>query len=165
MKTLRKILSKIIEKGDPMRNRQTNFLQVIVLYTGILYITSGILYFISPAFFVSLIGLNVNVEWINQIAVDEFIFMFYSISRVLAFMLLTSGLAMILPLFDPLKYRGLIYYNGLIFSGGAAVFMLIIGFMYKYNTIIVIGAVFIFQFVITLTGLIITKRNANKGIE
>ncbi|MBN1500224.1 MAG: hypothetical protein JW982_08715 [Spirochaetes bacterium] len=148
-----------------MRNKQTNFLQVVVLYTGAVYIISGLIYFISPGLFASIIGLNVNQDWIGNIALDEFIFLFYSLSRTLAFILFTSGLAMILPLFDPLKYRGLVYYNGLIFSGGASAFLMTAGIIYKFNTMKVMAAVFIFQFILTLTALMLTKGNANRGIE
>ena len=113
----------------------------------------------------------------------------YYIARALAGLLLTSGAAMVMPLFDPLRYRGLIYYNGVVFPFIASVmfFMNIIqrlkirsiekplqeatGSMVKTDQsyfdeiMIIMVAVFSLIFIFTLISLILTKKQAKEGME
>lgn len=148
-----------------MRNRRTNFLQIIVLITGLVYIFIGMFYFISPATFAKILQLRVNQDWLNNVHLDEFLFMIYTFSRIVAVILLTSGLGMILPLFDPLKYRGLIYCNGVIFQLISASYLLFAGITRDYQTILAVGILLALLFIMTIIGLLITKSDANSGIE
>lgn len=148
-----------------MRNKKTNFLQIIVLFTGLFYIVIGLTFFISPAFFGNVLHLNVNSDWIANVHLDEFLFMLYTFSRIASFIMFTSGLAMILPLFDPLKYRGLVYCNGALFQLTASLYLLISGITKKYYVILTFGSILAIFFIFTLTALIITKTDAKHGYE
>lgn len=148
-----------------MRNKLTNVLQIAVLITGLFYVTVGIFYYISPASFGKIVGLKIHSDWIAHINIDEFNFMLFIFSRGLSLLLFSTGLSMVLPLFDPLKYRGLIYVTCVIFPGIVSGHFLYYGIMNKYNSIKILGAIFLFIFVYSLITLVLTQRNANKGIE
>jgi hypothetical protein len=156
-----------------MRSRATNILQIIVLFTGIIYITIGLFYYISPITMLNMFTADSSVDWIKQILGDEILSPLYFISRSFAAILFSSGIAMILPLFDPLKYRGLIYCNGLIFPFFSSIMLLynsfssifLPGMSYKHNISFILGIVFLFIFISTILGLILTKRLADDGLE
>ena len=148
-----------------MRSKKTNFLQGIILLTGIIYLLTGIIFFISPLIFGRLFTINITEDWFNGIKFDTFVAPLYFMARCFAAMLFSAGLSMILPLFDPLRYRGLIYYTGILFPGMSALLLLINGIKYNHGILILFGIVFLLLFIITLTGLIITQKNVKAHIE
>ena len=89
-------------------------LQGVILVAGVIYLIWGLFFFVSPSFLLSFFtgGVSENLEMLKD---NELVGPMYYFLRAIAALLFTSGLAMVLPLFDPLRYRGLIYYNGLLF--------------------------------------------------
>lgn len=148
-----------------MRTKKTNFLQMIVLITGLLYISIGILFAVSPSRFGKLLMVNVNEEWQNQVRLDDFLVMIHMFSRTLAGLLSLVGLSCIMPLFDPLKYRLMIYLFGAIFPGISAVFYLYNGFFEGHLSARVGGFFFLVVCVLHSIALFLTKDDARKGIE
>lgn len=193
-----------------MRSKTTNVLQGVVLLTGIVYIVVGFAFYASPYRVFKLFSVRsgeiktVTVEgeavgenktdesaelssedWLKQIVNDEIISPLYYVFRVFAAFLMISGIAMIMPLFDPLRYRGLIYYNGLIFSFIASLSMFLFQHSQKtINTEIAadsgkgaviwqvghlimtsLGIVFAVIFILTALSLIITRKQAKAGKE
>jgi len=148
-----------------MRSKSTNILQAIVLLTGILYAAVGIIFYVSPMFFGSLFGVNVTEDWMNQVKLDNFMLPLYCIAQGFAALVFATGISMVLPLFDPLKYRGLIYYTGIIFPLMCGGMLLRNGISYRHSMVIMLGAVFTLVLGITLFGLIITRKQAQSGIE
>jgi hypothetical protein len=148
-----------------MRTRLTNILQVIVLLTGIVYIAIGAVFYYSPIKFAEIFLIDVTEDWVRAIQSDTFIAPLYFFARCFAAMIFTTGLAMILPLYDPLKYRGLIYYLGIIFPVISFITLLYNGIKYDHWILIIFGFVFLFILAATLTGLIITRKEAKAGIE
>jgi hypothetical protein len=155
-----------------VRSKATNILQIVILISGVVYIGIGLFGFIKP----------VNEDWLREMANDNFLFSIYNMSWGFSTLIMSAGLSMILPLFDPLRYRGLIYFTGIIFpffyslvlirnmsitsehlkgvkhlegvSGGAAA-----------NDILIICIIMAAIFILTLVSLIITKNEAKSGIE
>jgi hypothetical protein len=148
-----------------MRTRLTNILQVIVLLTGILYSAIGAFFYYSPVRFVEMFFIDVTEDWVRLIQTDTFIAPLYFFARSFSVMIFTSGLAMILPLYDPLKYRGLIYFTGIIFPAVSFITLLYNGVKFDHWILTVFGFVFLFIFVVTLSGLAITRKEAKAGIE
>ncbi|HOT47140.1 MAG TPA: hypothetical protein PLM53_16485 [Spirochaetota bacterium] len=193
-----------------MRSKSTNVLQGIVLLTGIVYIVVGFSFYVSPYRVFRLFSSNVETrtaesaadyegrsvkteegadlsseEWLKQIVNDEIISPLYYVFRVFAALLLVSGVAMIMPLFDPLRYRGLVYYNGLIYPFISAISMfLFIRSQKTINTQIAADAgngavawqvghmvmtslaiLFTLLFILTALGLLITRKQAREGKE
>ena len=148
-----------------MRSKATNILQFGVLLTGILYIIIGILYGFSPILFANIFGIEVNPDWYNLIKYDTFTSPLYHFSRVFAFILAVTGLSMILPLFDPLKYRGMIYYNGILFPLVSAPVLLVNGLTYDHRIMTICGVLFLVLFLFVGFGLMITKKQAKMGQE
>ncbi len=148
-----------------MRSRSTNILQAVVLITGILYAAIGVVFYVSPIFFGSLFGVAVPEDWMNQVKLDNFMLPLYFIAQGFAALVFTTGISMVLPLFDPLKYRGLIYYTGVIFPLMCAGVLVRNGLSYRHGMVITLGAVFMAVLVITLLGLIITRKQSQSGIE
>lgn len=194
-----------------MRSRTTNILQGIVLVTGIVYIVVGLSFFASPyrVFKIFSAGSEARMgvavdeggsagagktddgadvsedDWLKQIINDEIISPLYYLSRIFAAFLMVSGFAMIMPLFDPLRYRGLVYYNGLIFPVIAALSIFI--FMRSQKSInleiaadagkdavlwqeghmvmTALGIIFLILSILTAAGLIITRKQAHEGKE
>ncbi|OHD63589.1 MAG: hypothetical protein A2176_06195 [Spirochaetes bacterium RBG_13_51_14] len=121
-------------------------------------------------------------DWLKQIINDEIISPLYYVFRIFAALLFISGIAMVMPLFDPLRYRGLIYYNGLIFSFVAALssFLFIrsqkslniaittkdaAAWQENHLVMIVLGAVFFAVFILTALSLVITRKQTKEGRE
>ena len=148
-----------------MRSRLTNVLQVIVLITGIVYITTGAVFAVSPQFFGTIFGVQVTPDCYESIKFDTFIAPLYHFARTFAIMVGVMGLAMILPLFDPLRYRGLVYYTGVIFPLLAAIILLLNGFKFQHTVLIAMGIVFSVIFLLTSCATMVTRNKAKKGEE
>lgn len=148
-----------------MRSKVTNFLQVIILITGIFYILTGLIFFISPLYFGKIFGINITEDWFIGIKYDTFVAPLYYMSRGFATMVFSIGLSMVLPLFDPLKYRGLIYYTGIVFPLLSSILLLKNGIQLDHFVLTLFGVILLIIFVITAVGLFITKANAKAGIE
>jgi hypothetical protein len=193
-----------------MRSKSTNVLQGIVLLTGIIYIIVGFSFYASPYRVLRLFSVSSEVktevaagdsdegsvksddtaelsseDWLKQIVNDEIISPLYYMFRIFAALLLVSGIAMVMPLFDPLRYRGLVYYNGLIYPFISALSIFLFTHSQKsINTEIAseagkgdvawqvghlimtsLGILFTVLFVLTAIGLIITRKQAKEGRE
>ena len=148
-----------------MRTRSTNFLQLVVLISGLMYLFLGILFFVSPFYFAKMVGVQTSDEWLSQIKIDEFLILIYVMARGLSALLIVVGLSMVMPVFDPLKYRLMIYLFGVIFPLISASFLAYFGFTYDYITPKIIGGALLIIFVTHMAALLLTKDNARKGIE
>lgn len=193
-----------------MRSKSTNALQGTVLLAGIVYVALGLFFLISPykafkLFSDSTKGRDTAVvqdfdgestkkfqteeiteeDWLKQIINDEIISPLYYLFRIFSVLLFVCGLAMIMPLFDPLRYRGLIYYNSLVFPFLSLVSILIFIQSQKainvkiaadmqiknaprqdaHLALVVMAAVFAVIFIVTLACLIITRKQAHDGKE
>ncbi len=168
-----------------MRSRATNILQGIVLLTGLIYILLGLFLYISPVSLLKIFAENVSENWLDLVRDNELVAPLYYLTRGFSALVFTSGLAMIMPLFEPLRYRGLIYYNGLIFPFLAGALFMYNGFIRMLtageivtvdgklisagNTIhlpvVILGIVFSLICLLTAVGLAITKKQAGSGLE
>ena len=148
-----------------MRTKTTNILQMIILITGLIYIATGLTFFISPLLFGKIFSINITQDWFNGIKFESFVAPLFFMARGFAAMLFSVGLAMVLPLFDPLKYRGLIYYTGIVFPLISSSMLLKNGIELEHWILIIYGIIFLLIFICTMIGLIITKDNAKVGIE
>lgn len=194
-----------------MRSRKTNLLQGVVLLTGVLFIVMGLFFYISPFRVFKMLSPGAEARsaavvqnpgetvsgtldegeeltqdnWLKQIINDDIISPLYYVFRALAVLLIVSGVAMIMPLFDPLRYRGLVYYNGLIFpiffSISMFIFMRIqksintgiaadtgkeaIASMEAHPAMVVLASVFLVIAVLNAASLIITRDQARAGRE
>jgi preprotein translocase subunit SecG len=198
-----------------MRSKATNVLQGVVILTGIVYIAIGLFFFTSPyrAFklfsviseenstaavhdFESSSTKNVVVgkvteeDWLNQINGDDIMSPLYYIFRIFSMMLVINGVAMIMPLFDPLRYRGLVYYNGLVFPFAGALLLLIFMHVQRSTSmkiaadlnlesgarealarqeapeiLVILTAVFLVIFFLTAAGLLLTRKQTKEGRE
>jgi hypothetical protein len=148
-----------------MRTKLTNILQVIILITGIIYVLAGAFFFYSPVKFFQIFSIEVPDDWFKSIEYDTFVAPLYILARSFSAMLFTAGLAMILPLYDPLKYRGLIYFTGIVFPLISAVILLYNGYAFDHWILTCFGIGFVVIFLATLWGLIITLKEAKAGIE
>jgi hypothetical protein len=191
-----------------MRTRKTNMLQGVVLLTGVTFILMGLFFYASPfrvfkifspgpetknAAVVQNAGSAAGEDgeeltednWLKQIINDDIISPLYYVFRALAVLLVVSGAAMVMPLFDPLRYRGLIYYNGLIFpmifSISMFIFMRIqksintgiaadigkeaIATLDSHLVMVVLASLFLAIAVLNAAGLVITRDQARQGTE
>jgi hypothetical protein len=147
-----------------MRSRLTNILQVVVLLTGIIYVLIGASFFYSPIRFFE-IFIDVPDDWLKLIEDDTFIAPLYYFTKTFSAMIFTSGFSMILPLYDPLKYRGLIYYTGIVFPAIAFPALLYHGIIYKHWILTTFGIVFLGVLLLNIFALAITRKEARSGIE
>ena len=148
-----------------MRTRHTNFLQATILITGITYSLIGIVFYFSPIAFGYIFAIDINEDWLKEIPKDTFISLLYYLARGFSAMMFAAGSAMILPLFDPLRYRGLIYFTGVVFPLLALIILLTNGIILGHGVITVFGVFFSIVFILTALGLIVTKQEAKSGIE
>ena len=148
-----------------MRTRLTNILQVIVLLSGLIYVAIGGVFFYSPIEFVRFFSVEVTDEWFKAIQFENFIAPLFFLARGFAAMIVAAGLSMILPLYDPLKYRGLIYYINIIFPVISSSLLLYGGLYFDHWILTVTGIVFAAIFILTVIGLIITNKQTKAGIE
>lgn len=138
-----------------MRTKATNFLQGVILITGIAYIGITIIFIFSP----------VGEDWLKEIHSDPFISTIYNMATGFAALLFSLGLSMILPLFDPLRYRGLIYYTGVLFPLTASIIFLKNGISTMNDTIIIFGSILILILLLTVIALLITRKTVKSGVE
>lgn len=141
-----------------MRNFQINIQQVIVIITGLLYLSVGICYMVRPQFIGTLLTVTFSAEWANQIRIDNFLIMLYLFSKTFAILITCMGLSMILPLYDPIRYRELIYFNNVFMPFVMAVYMIKQTFVYHYTVLIYVALFFVAVIAINMSGLFLTKR-------
>ncbi len=143
-----------------MRSRKTNFLQMVVLLSGIVYIFTGALFAVSPHFFGKVFFLEINEDWFMEIPKDAFMFTSITLARTFAGLLLTIGIAMILPLFDPKKYRGLIYFTNVVFPFLASFLLIKSLLINPLPVLIVYATLFSLIGLCAVIALLLTKGNA-----
>lgn len=163
-----------------MRSRKTNILQLVVLISGIIYILIGLFNYFSPMFVLNLFAENVSENWFDLVRDHELIAPLYFMVKAFSALLFTSGILMIMPLFDPLKYRGVIYFNGVLFPLMASIVLIKNGLLtkakkldvsdaiegdYSHTVLIVLGVVLLIIFISCLISLAITGKDAAKGRE
>jgi hypothetical protein len=148
-----------------MRNVRTNVLQIAVLAAGIIYCAFGALYFIAPQLVMRILPIEMGEDPFNQIRLDELLGTIYAISRALAGLLFFAGASMVMPLFDPLKYRVMAYFFGFFFPAVAAAHMTYAGFISRTKSAWLLAAVFGFLALLNLAGLLLTRGNASRGVE
>lgn len=148
-----------------MRTKSTNILQVIVLITGIIYTLLGMLFYYSPIKFFEIFLIEIPDDWFKVVQNDTFIAPLYIIAKSFSAMILTSGLTMILPLYDPLKYRGLIYFTGILFPVLSVIVLFYSGIKFEHWILTFLGIIFLVILLAVICGLIITRKEANAGIE
>jgi hypothetical protein len=147
-----------------MRSRSTNVLQIVVMLTGLVYVSLGSLFFVSPVTAGKLFAVYLNNEWVVN-NYDAFIVFIYLFARGCSTLMVISGLSLVMPLYDPLKYRLMIYLYGAVFPVISGAFLIITGFIDKFVTAYILGGGFLVLFVLNLSALFLTKENARKGIE
>ena len=160
-----------------MRSAKTNMFQAAVLISGIVYILIGLAFIISPITIFQFFADNVSENWIDLVRDHELVAPLYFTVRAFGVLLLSSGFLMIMPLFDPLKYRGIAYFNGVFFPFVSAIILLKNGLFigvkrddsiqgdYMHVPIVIFGIILCVIFVIVLTTLLITKKDAKEGKE
>ena len=148
-----------------MRNVRTNVLQIAVLLAGIIYIAVGALYFIAPELTMRILPIEMGEDQLNQIKLDELLVTIFFLSRALAALLFFTGIAMIMPLFDPLKYRVMTYFFGLFFPAVATAQMIFAGLTRGTKSAWVFAVVFGAVAILNLSGLLLTRGNASRGVE
>ena len=148
-----------------MRSKLTNILQAVVLASGILYMAVGMLFFLSPLFVGALLGLPIAEDWFNQIKYDAFVAPLYFVTRGFAAMVFSAGAAMVLPLFDPLRYRGLVYFTGVLFPVMASWVLIRNGISFQHTLAVALGIMFLAVFLVTAAALAITRKAARSGEE
>ena len=166
-----------------MRSGYTNILQYIILATGIIYILYGLLFYFSPLTIIRFFSQYPSAEWLNMVKGHEFVGPMYYLLRSFSALMFSIGCAMILPLFDPLRYRGLIYFTNILFPLLAS-FLLVNnviqqGLKYWQLTglkgssegekgpilIIIFSISFLLIIIANGIGLKITSSNAKEGLE
>ena len=148
-----------------MRSRATNVFQAVILSSGIIYILLGAVFYVSPLFFAALFGVSVAEDWFNQIKYDTFVAPLFFMAKAFASLVFTMGAAMVLPLFDPLRYRGLIYFTGIAFPVLSSVMLIANGLNYSHPVMTSTGVLMAIVAACTVFGLAVTKRQASSGVE
>jgi hypothetical protein len=148
-----------------MRTKTTNFLQITVVLTALVYSIAGMIFFVSPFVFGKLLSIPTSDEWLRQISADGFLVMIYLIARGLSALMVITGVSLVMPLFDPLKYRLLIHLLCVIFPFVSCAFLLYAGFYDGYMIARIIGGIFGLIFLLNFISLHMTRKNAKQGIE
>lgn len=164
-----------------MRSKKTNALQVSVLLTGVIYIVMGAAFLLTPMFVLQLFAENVSENWLDLVRDHELVAPLFYMVRSFSVLLITSGFLMIMPLFDPLKYRGIVYINGVIFPLISSVILIKNGLFakdrgtdiqesllqgdYTHKLIVIIGVIFAIIFLVSTIMLILTAKDAKEGKE
>ncbi|MCL2155294.1 MAG: hypothetical protein FWH53_06490 [Leptospirales bacterium] len=181
-----------------MRSKKTNFFQISVLVTGVIFILLGIAFSTSPITTFKIFNENVSAKW-NKSAADnefvsddviknfsydsndlirddEFVAPLYLIVRSFGILLIFTGFLMILPIFDPLKYRIIAYSNGVLFPFISSIIFLKNGLFigvkkegasgdYIHLLIVILGIIFIVLSFMVFSALILTRKDALEGKE
>lgn len=160
-----------------MRSAKTNAFQAAVLITGIMYIILGVAFIFSPLTIFQLFADNISENWIDLVRDHELVAPMYFTVRAFGVLLLTSGFLMVMPLFDPLKYRGIAYCNGVLFPFISAVILLKNSFFigvksedaihgnFMHLPIVVLGVILSVIFLVVFVTLLITRKEAKEGRE
>jgi hypothetical protein len=173
-------LQEYFRPGGYLRSKKTNSLQVAVLFAGVVFIILGLAFFYSPLNVFKLAGIKVTDTWYELTKDNELISPMYHLLRAFSGILVAAGLTMVMPLFDPLKYRLLIYFNGVVFPFLASLMLvktgISLGFRmnegkqifqwnYIHRSMIIIGLIFGLIFLSCLITLFITRKDAKDGKE
>jgi len=170
-------LQESFKERVSLRSAKTNAFQVAVLISGIMYIIIGIAFILSPITIFQFFADNVSENWFDLVRDHELVAPLYFTVRAFGVLLLSSGILMIMPLFDPLKYRGIAYLNGVFFPLVSSIILLKNGLFigvkkddaiqgdYMHIPIVIFGVILIVIFVIVLTTLLITRKDAKEGKE
>ncbi len=150
-----------------MRSKKTNYLQVCILVTGLAFALIGLIFFVSPALLGKFLSIDVGEDWINQMRLDEFLVVITVFARSISLLLFFAGISMVMPLFDPLKYRALVYFFGVFFPVSAALFT---AYYYliseeRQTSAVILSVFFLTITLLNLSGLFITKKDASMGVE
>jgi len=163
-----------------LRSRKTNMLQLVVLISGVIYIIIGLMLYFSPMFVLNIFAENVSENWLDLVKDHELIAPLYYTVMAFSALLFSSGILMIMPLFDPLKYRGIVYFNGVLFPFMGSIVLIKNGLFTKakklgvaeiaegdsfHTAIIVLGFILLAVFILCLVTLILTGKDASKGRE
>jgi len=170
-------LQESFKERVSLRSAKTNAFQMAVLISGIMYIIIGIAFIISPLTIFQFFADNVSENWIDLVRDHELVAPLYFTVKAFGVLLLSSGLLMIMPLFDPLKYRGIAYLNGVIFPFISSIILLKNGLFigvkrddsihsdYMHVPIVIFGVILIVIFIMVLTTLLMTRKDAKEGKE
>lgn len=170
-----------------MRSRLTNILQGTVLFSGLFYIIIGLLFYFVPVAVMKMFVDNISESWVELVRDNSLVGPVYYLMRGFAALLVTTGASMIMPLFDPLKYRGMIYFSGVLFPFFASLLMskhtysvisqknpgeeashgLFSGLLMLegHLLVLILAVIFFFIFASTAIALLLTKKYANQGKE
>ncbi len=160
-----------------MRSAKTNTFQAAVLISGIIYILIGCAFILSPITIFQFFVDNVSENWFDLVRDHELVAPLYFTVRAFGVLLLTSGFLMIMPLFDPLKYRGIAYFNGVIFPFISSLILLKNGLFigvkrddaiqgdYMHTSIVIFGIILGVIFILVFSTLMITRKDAKDGKE
>jgi len=160
-----------------LRSVKTNALQLTVLISGVIYILIGLAFIISPITIFQYFADNVSENWIDLVRDHELVAPLYFTVKAFGVLLLSSGVLMIMPLFDPLKYRGIAYLNGVFFPLIASIILLKNGLFigvkrddsiqgdYMHTPIVIFGVILFVIFLVVFITLIMTRKDAKEGRE
>lgn len=160
-----------------MRSAKTNAFQMAVLISGVLYLLIGFAFLISPLTIFQLFAENVSENWIDLVRDHELVAPMYFTVRAFGTLLAAAGFLMIMPLFDPLKYRGIAYLNGVFFPFISSIILLKNGLFigakrdesihgdYIHVPIVIFGIILIVIFIMVFSTLLITRKDAKEGKE
>ena len=181
-----------------MRSKKTNFFQISVLITGAIFILLGIAFSTSPITTFKIFNENISAKWNKPTADNEFVFddvirdfnydsnelirdnefvaPLYLIVRAFGVLLLFTGFLMILPIFDPIKYRVIAYSNGVFFPFFSSIIFLKNGLFigvkkdnlsgdYIHLLIVILGIIFIILSFMVFFALMLTRKDALEGKE
>jgi uncharacterized membrane protein len=170
-------LQESFKERAGLRSAKTNAFQIAVLISGVMYILIGLAFIISPLTIFQFFADNVSENWIDLVRDHELVAPLYFTVRAFGVLLFSSGFLMIMPLFDPLKYRGIAYLNGVIFPFIASIILLKNGLFigvrrdesihgdYIHIPIVIFGVILIVIFVLVLSTLLMTRKDAKEGKE
>lgn len=160
-----------------MRSAKTNAFQTAVLVSGIFYIIIGIAFMFSPINVIKLFAENVSENWFDLVRDHELVAPLYFSVRAFGVLLISSGVLMVMPLFDPLKYRLIAYMNGVFFPFVSSLILLKNGLFigvrkdeaiqgdYMHKVVVLMGLVLMVIAVGVFITLMITRKDAKEGRE
>ena len=181
-----------------MRSKKTNFFQLSVLITGAVFILFGVAFSTSPITAFKIFNENVSAKWnkgaadnefisddvirnfsydsSDLIRDDEFVAPLYLIVRSFGVLLIFTGFLMILPIFDPLKYRIIAYSIGVFFPFISSIIFLKNGLFigvrkenvngdYIHLLVVILGIIFLVLSIVVFSSLMLTRKDALEGKE